>query len=222
MKTVLAIAPHPDDETLGCGGTLLRHRAEGDAVHWLTVTELRPEAGYAAERIAARRLEIEAVARHYGFASAQSLALPTTRLDTLPKGDVIARMGEAFRRIRPEIVYLPFPGDAHSDHAAVFEAAAACCKWFRYPTVKRVLAYETLSETGFNLDPGAGAFRPNVYVDVSAHLEGKLAAMELYAGESGDFPFPRSRRAMQAQADLRGSESGFRAAEAFLLLRESL
>ncbi len=220
MKKVLVIAPHPDDETLGCGGTLLRHQAEGCSLHWLIATEMRPELGYSAQEIALRRAEVDAVSLRFGFASTDSLGFAAARLDTEPKGEIIKRMAEVFHRLEPEVVYLPFAGDAHSDHKVVFEAGMACCKWFRFPWVKRVLAYETLSETDANLDPCVTGFRPNVFVDITGFLETKLAILPLFAGETGAFPFPRSARAIRALAEVRGSAAGSQAAEAFMLLRE--
>jgi LmbE family N-acetylglucosaminyl deacetylase len=222
MTDVLVVAPHPDDETLGCGATLLRHRAEGDAIHWVIVTEMRAELGHTPEQMARRQAEIKAVADRYQFASLCALALPTMMLDTLPMREVVSRMGEVFQRLRPSTVYLPFPGDAHTDHRVAFDAAMACCKWFRAPFVRRVLSYETLSESDANLDPESIGFRPNVFVDAAAFIEEKIAVLELYRGETGEFPFPRSARAVRALADLRGATCGFKAAEAFMLLRESI
>lgn len=219
MSTILAIAPHPDDETLGMGGTLLRHKARGDSVHWLIVTTMPPER-YDASVIERRRLELNAVASAYGFASMLELGFPTTALDQVPAGALVGALGDVVKRLAPEQVYLPFPGDAHSDHHAVFRAAAATMKWFRYPSVRRVLVAETLSETDFGLDPTQAPFRPNVYVDISAHLERKLEIMRLYAGETAPHPFPRSEAAIRAQATLRGAQAGCVAAEAFMLLKE--
>lgn len=218
MSTVLVVAPHPDDETLGAGGTLLRHRREGDAVHWAIATDMGE--GFPEARRAARDREIEAVAAHYGFAGVHRLGFPAASLDGVPRGELIGALGDVVRRVEPEVIYLPFPGDAHTDHRVVFEAGAACTKWFRYPWVRRVLAYETLSETDFGIDPTAPGFDPQVFVDIGETLEGKLAAMALFEGELGEFPFPRSAEAIRAQATLRGAAAGCVAAEAFMLLRE--
>jgi LmbE family N-acetylglucosaminyl deacetylase len=216
------VAPPPDAETLGRGATLLRHRADGDTIHWLLATEMRAELGHAPEQMARRLAEMKSVTARYQFASVSALALPTTMLDTLPRRDVVARMSEVFQRVRPSIVYLPFPGDAHTDHRVVFDAAMACCKWFRAPFVRRVLSYETLSESDANLDPESTGFRPNVFVDAAAFIDDKIAILELYRGETGEFPFPRSARAVRALAELRGATSGFKAAEAFMLLKEAI
>lgn len=220
METVLVVAPHPDDETLGCGGALLRHAEAGDALHWLIVTSMSKAAGYTAARAKARAAEISAVAKDYGFRSVRRLGLPPAGLDAVPLKDVVSKMAAAFKAVAPTVVYLPFPGDAHSDHRVAFEAGAACAKSFRAASVRRVLCYEAPSETDFGLDPTEAPFAPNVFVDISRHLDRKLAIMRRYAGELGAFPFPRSERAIRAAAAVRGGAAGLPAAEAFLLLKE--
>lgn len=189
-------------------------------MHWLIATETDPEAGFTAARQAARDREIEAVAERYAFADVHRLGVASTRLDVEPLGDLIGAVGEVFRAIQPEIVYVPFRDDAHSDHRIVFDAVQACCKSFRTPQLREVLAYETLSETGYHLAPGAAAFRPTLYVDVDSHLDEKVDIMRLYESELGSHPFPRSELAIRALAVLRGAECGCEAAEAFMVLKQ--
>lgn len=218
--TVLVIAPHPDDETLGCGGTLLRHAAAGEPIHWLIVTAMTEDAGWPREKIANRAAEIERVSAAYGFAQTHQLALPAAGLDALPLSHIIQKISGIVATVQPTAVYLPFPRDAHTDHRIVFEAGSACVKTFRYPSVTRVLAYETVSETDFGMDPSRRPFEPNHFVDTAAYLEQKLQIMKLFAGEMGDFPFPRSETIIRAQAALRGAQAGCAAAEAFVLIKE--
>ena len=135
---------------------------------------------------------------------------------------MVAGISDVFKIFEPEEVFVPHPSDVHTDHRIVFDAAASCTKWFRYPSVKRVLAYETLSETDFGLCADDQGFRPNVFIDIEPFLDGKLQAMDIYASEVGVFPFPRSHEAIRALATLRGAASGFKAAEAFQLLRERM
>ena len=220
MSVILAVAPHPDDETLGCGGTLLRHRRAGDAVHWLIATRMSAAMGADEARIARRAQEIVEVAARYGFAETHQLDFDATRLDAVPLHTLVDAVGAVVRRVAPEIVYLPYRRDAHTDHARVFDAVAACTKWFRYPSIHRVLAYETLSETEFQLDPDAGGFRATVFNDVTAYLDAKIDIMSVFASELGEHPFPRSGSSIRALAQLRGAAAGFEAAEAFMLLRE--
>jgi LmbE family N-acetylglucosaminyl deacetylase len=214
---VLVIAPHPDDESLGCGGTLLRHHDEGTEVHWLIVTAMTSD--YSAERIAAREREISEVAARYGFASVHRLDLPATLLDTLPIREVVGGIARVVSAVEPHTIYLPHRHDVHSDHTVVFDATVAATKSFRAPSVRALHVYETLSETDFALRPD-GAFRPSLYVDVTEQLEEKLDILDLYEGEILDFPFPRSRKTVTALATLRGAQAGVHAAEAFMTLKE--
>jgi len=220
VKNVIVIAPHPDDETLGCGGAILRHREQGDAVHWLIVTGMGEN--FPPQRIAARAVEIEAVTRNFGFASVHPLNLPTTALDTVPLGTMVGAIKAVFDAICADTVYLPYRGDVHTDHQIVFDAVSSCTKWFRCPSIKRILAYETLSETEFGINPDSNGFRPNVFIDISAQLDRKIDILNCYAPELGSFPFPRSIETVRAQAALRGATAGCAAAEAFMLLKEIL
>jgi LmbE family N-acetylglucosaminyl deacetylase len=215
----LVVAPHPDDETLGVGGTILRRKAEGSEVAWLIVTSISVGSGWTEERVSKRTEEIEKVKALYGFDQVYALNFPATELDQVPMGELIAGVANVIRSFEPEELFLPHPADIHTDHRIVFDAVASCTKWFRYLSVKRVLAYETLSETDFGLGTSQ-AFRPNVFVNIEPYLESKLVAMDLYATEQGEFPFPRSHEAIIALAAVRGAASGFKAAEAFELLRE--
>lgn len=217
-RQIIVIAPHPDDETLGCGGAILRHRNEGDAVHWMIVTEMGDD--FDKDRACAREREIERVTQEYGFESVHSLKFPTTRLDVVPMGGLVRSIKAVFDKVNPDTVYLPYCGDVHTDHRVVFDAAISCSKWFRYPDIKRILAYETLSETEFGINPDINGFRPNVFVDISAYIDKKIEIMSIYSTELGSFPFPRSTEAVRALAALRGATSGSVAAEAFMLLKE--
>lgn len=222
MRTLI-IAPHPDDELLGCGGTLLRRVAEGGTAGWLLMTAMTEEAGWSHARIKQRAMEIERVREGLGVDARHfyALGLATADLDQVPMGTLVARVSQVFKAFVPEEVLLPHPGDVHSDHRVTFEAASACTKWFRYSSVKRVLTYETISETDVGLDLQR-SFQPNVFVDINRYLERKIELMKWYPSEMGEFPFPRSEGAVMALARLRGAQSGFESAEAFQLLRERL
>ncbi len=218
MRTIV-IAPHPDDETLGVGGTILRRKSEGAHLAWLIVTNISIESGWSAEKVKQRADEIQRITQLYEFDEVYCLNFQTTQLDTVPMSDLVAAVSDVFKKFKPEEVFVPHPADVHTDHRVVFDAVSACTKWFRYPSVKRVLAYETLSETDFGLRTDQ-AFRPNVFVDIEHFFSKKLQAMDVYASEIDEFPFPRSHEAIRALATLRGAASGFKAAEAFELLRE--
>lgn len=215
---ILVLAPHPDDETLGAGGTLLRAASAGRPIHWLIATKMRAEEGWPADKMARREAEIKAVADAYGFAGVYILPFPPARLDTLSTGDLVAAIGSVVRQVQPEIILLPHRGDAHSDHAAVHDAGAACAKWFRYPSVRWTLVYETLSETDAAVQDSEN-FHPDVFVDIADHIEEKLKITSLFGDEIQPFPFPRSLQALRALAETRGVACGAKAAECFMLLR---
>jgi LmbE family N-acetylglucosaminyl deacetylase len=220
MKTII-VAPHPDDEVLGAGGTLLRRKVEGAEVAWLIVTSITAQAGYSADKIRKRANEIQQITKLFDFDSVSELNFPTAQLDQVPMSELVAAISNVFKAFQPDEVFVPHPSDVHTDHRIVFDAVASCTKWFRHPSIKRVLAYETISETDFGLGISQ-VFQPNVMIDIEPYLADKLRAMEIYASELSEFPFPRSHKAMQALATLRGAASGFVAAEAFELLRERL
>lgn len=218
-RNVLVVAVHPDDETLGCGGALLRHVADGDRIHWLIVTDMVPEL-FAPDRIARRENEIAAVAQAYAFSSLHRLRLPTTRLDTLPDTAMVEAFGKVFSEVQPDTVYLPYANDVHSDHRKVFAAGWACTKSFRHPCVKRVLMMEVLSETEFAPPLPGHAFVPNVYCDVSQFIARKIEILQMYQGELASAPFPRSVEAVRSLAAYRGAVAGCHFAEAFMLLKD--
>ena len=220
MKRVLVVAPHPDDETLGCGMTLLRYISEGIHVFWLIMTHMDRNDGFDQTRIHARDKEIEMVASNYQFAGLYKGNFPTTRLDTVPKNELIHVISNAISDCQATTIYVPYRNDVHSDHAATFDACIAAGKSFRHPSVREIYAYETLSETEFGLRPDDPGFRPNLFIDGSDWLERKIEILHQFAGELGNFPFPRSVECVRAQAALRGSQAGVHAAEAFMILKE--
>lgn len=220
---VLAISVHPDDETLGCGGTLLRHRGDGHTIHWVIVTQAHSP-GWSQESIDRRAGEISAVANCYSMQSVSKLGLPTTQLDVMPLGKIMEGLRKTIQEVRPAVVYLPHYGDVHTDHHMVFLATFSVLKAFymRSLGVRRVLSYETLSSTEAAPPLTFRAFVPNVYTDITAHIDRKIEVMNLYATESQPDPLPRGPSAIRALGRFRGATVGVEYAEAFMLVREVL
>jgi LmbE family N-acetylglucosaminyl deacetylase len=218
---VLVIAPHPDDETLGCGGTLLKHRAEGDQVCWLIVTRGHtPE--WSTEVLLAKEAEIETVGAKYGFERTFRLNLPTTRIDTLPLRDVMSGIRGVIEEAAPDSVYCNHAWDVHSDHRVVFEATMSVLKPFYSKThgVKRLLSYETLSSTDAMSPDVTHSFVPTVYSEITAYLDHKLEIMSLYSSEVQKYPLPRAAESIRALARFRGASIGVEYAEGFVMIRE--
>jgi LmbE family N-acetylglucosaminyl deacetylase len=217
---VLAVATHPDDETLGCGGTLLKHSANDDELYWLIITGISQELGYTEEFISRRREEIDKVVQEFKMDEVFQLDFPANKLDEIPLNQIISKISEVFKRVKPELIYLPNRSDVHSDHRITFEAVASCTKSFRFPYIKRVLMYETISETEFALPGQDRPFQPNSFCDISNHLEKKLDILEIYQSEIDKHPFPRSKKNVKALANFRGATAGVEYAEAFMILKD--
>lgn len=213
---VLVVAVHPDDETLGCGGTLLKHKANGDEIHWLICTTIDKNHSY----YEAREKEIKQVQKFYNFDSIHNLRLKTMRVDEYNMSELIGKISNVINEVKPYIVYLPFKGDVHSDHRKIFEAAYSCTKSFRYPFIKKIYMMEVLSETEFSPSTKEDNFIANVFVDISSFIEKKIAIMQIFDTELAPHPFPRSERNIRALATLRGATAGCEYAESFVLLKE--
>ena len=219
MNKVLVIAPHPDDETLGCGGSLLRHRKEGDELFWVICTTIKVKEGWPAKQVKQRNNEIITIREAYQFKEIFNLNCPTTKVDTFPISDLIGKIGDIINNVSPEIIYMPFGHDVHTDHQVIAKAVQSTIKWFCYPSIQKVLMYETLSETEFNYI-GVKVFRPNVFINISEFLNDKIETMKIYESELKEHPFPRSEKSIKALATLRGSQCGCESAEAFQLVME--
>lgn len=220
IKKVLVVAVHPDDETLGCGGTLLKHKEARDEVHWLICTSMYEKNGFNRSVIEKREKDINDVSGLYAFDSTHCLGLPAMQVDEHSMSELIAKISTVIKMIQPEIIYLPFKGDVHSDHRKIFEAAYACTKSFRYPHIQKILMMETLSETEFAPSTKEDSFIPNYFVDISNFIEKKIKILRCFESEIGNHPFPRSERNIMALATLRGATAGCESAEAFMLLKE--
>ena len=217
MNKVLVISPHPDDETLGCGGTLIRHKQEGDEIHWLIMTNVNSSEK---KFHSVKEKEIGEVSKAFNFNSTSRTKFTTSQLDSVPRKEIIQVISKVFQEIQPNFLYLPFQNDIHSDHSIVFDAAASCTKSFRYPYIRRVMIYETISETEFSIRPDKEQFKPNLWIDISDYIDKKIEIMSLYESEIGKEPFPRSEQNIRSLAKFRGSTAGVLSAEAFILLKE--
>ncbi len=219
-EKVLFISPHPDDETLGCGGTILKHKASGDRIYWLIMTNMFPYEGYEDSIILIRKEEIKEVSQRYGFEETVKLEFHTTKLDTYPMDVLVQSISEVMRRIMPNIVYLPHHSDIHTDHQITFSAVMSSLKTFRAIYVRKVLTYETLSETEFVPALSGSIFIPNYFSDISEYIDEKIEIMKIYSSELDKHPFPRNIENIKALALLRGATSGVQYAESFMVLKE--
>jgi len=221
---VLVIAAHPDDEVLGCGATAARLVQEHHQVHFAILGEgitsrhaSRSDAD--ASQLVSLHKQAEAAAAALGVTSLALHSLPDNRLDTVPLLEVVKVVEELVDRIKPEVIYTHHPGDLNVDHGVIHRAVLTATRPVPGQSVREIYAFEVPSSTEWAFGSWQATFRPNIFVDVAATLEMKIAAMACYQTESREFPHPRSPEALRAVATRWGSVAGCHAAEAFELVR---
>lgn len=218
---VLVIAPHSDDEILGAGGTMAKHVAAGDEVTVCIVSN-HDEPLYTKSDLAAIKQETADAHRLLGVHETIFLDFVAVLLREEAAYKVNGAINAIVEKVRPSVVYVPHFGDMHTDHRITAQASLVAVRPIGKPYIRRVYAYETLSETEWNAPHAANAFLPCVYSDISDYLDKKLEAMSLFRSQLHTAPHPRSLPAMRALAQLRGSTIGVNAAEAFYTVREIL
>jgi N-acetylglucosamine malate deacetylase 1 len=218
---VLAIAAHPDDETIGAGGSLARHVTAGDDVFWCVVTQ-----GYSPpwseETLQIARQQINEVQQVFGFRQVFRLGFPTVKLNTVPYIDLTSALQGVVDQVKPEVVYTTPRSDINQDHRIVYDCTLVATRPLPGSSVRRVLSYEISPTTRFGAPSGSSGFMPTVFIDIASHLDRKLAAMMCYRTELREFPHPRSVEGLRLLAQERGLSVGLAAAECFELVRELL
>jgi LmbE family N-acetylglucosaminyl deacetylase len=221
---VLVLAAHPDDEVLGCGGTMARLVNDGAQVHVHILGEgvtSRFESRGAADESLLRALheESQRAGQLLGVDVVELHDLPDNRFDAEALLDIIKVVEQLVHRIDPEVIYTHHGGDLNIDHRIVHQAVLVATRPVTAGGVRDVYACEVPSSTEWTFHQIEPCFRPNVFVDISETLEKKIEAMKAYSSEIREFPHPRSREALEAAARRWGAVAGFQAAEAFQLIR---
>ena len=209
---VLIIAPHPDDEIIGVGGTIAKRAKAGDEVYVCIVTKGKSPL-FNSDFIEQGRRECREADAKLGVKETIFLDFPAVMLETIPRYELNGKVAEVVQNIKPEEVYIPHRGDMQIDHQMVVDAAMVAVRPRGDDYPKRVYAYETLSETGWNIPNVTNEFIPTVY-DV------KMEAMSVFKSQLAPFPAARSVGAIEALAKFRGATVSVEAAEAFSLVRE--
>lgn len=220
------VAAHPDDEVLGCGGTIARHADAGDHVEVLIVAEgatSRLPTGDRAlslHHLSELARAARSVASILGAKGVELLDFPDNRLDSLDRLDVIKQIEARIQHHRPQIVYVHHAGDVNVDHRRLHEAVVTACRPVPGHPVRRLLSFEVASSTEWQPPGSAPGFQPNWFVDITQQWERKQNALAAYASEMRPWPHARSIEALEHLARWRGSQVGMEAAEAFCLLRQ--
>jgi LmbE family N-acetylglucosaminyl deacetylase len=215
---ILIIAPHPDDEVLGCGGLINKYAVEGKEVFVLVVTRGTPKL-YSDERIVNVRKEALEAHKLLGVKETVFLDFHAPELDITSQAEVAGSISGIIRKYEIDTLFIPHRGDIHSDHRVVYNAALVAGRPVAGSTVKNIYAYETLSETEWAAPFGDDAFIPTHFVDVTESFENKLKAMTCFKSQLKPFPNSRSLEAIEALAKFRGATVGFHRAEAFMTIR---
>lgn len=223
--STLVIAAHPDDEVLGCGGTIARLAQEGEDVFIAILGEgitSRYDQRNQADKNAVESLKncSQQVADLLGAKKLFMFDLPDNRFDTIPLLGVIKIIEGLIEKVKPETVYTHHGGDLNIDHSIVHRATLTASRPVPGNIVKKIYAYEVPSSTEWAFNQFSKSFHPNVFIGIEATLEKKIKAMELYESEVRSFPHPRSSEALRLFAKRWGSVAGLEAAEAFELIRE--
>lgn len=219
---VLTVAAHPDDETLGAGGTMAWHAARGDTVWVCILTDgVTSRHGHVGQQAECAKRACDTL----GVDRLVMVGLPDQRLNTLTLLDVITPIEDCIDELQPDVVLTHFGGDVNEDHRLVSRATMVATRPVAGNSVKRVCTFEIPSSTDWAPPVAGSIFAPNVFVDISETLDTKLTAMKAYAdtfvSEVRPYPHPRSLEALTVYAQRHGVVSGVRAAEPFMLLRES-
>ena len=218
-KCALVIAPHPDDEVLGCGGTMKRLAMTGAQVHVAIVTKAGEDA-FGPDAARTGRREAARAHAYLGVCDTHYLDFPAAALDTVPHAKMNAALGQIMRALRPDTLFVPFLGDIHLDHQLTFLSAMVAARPRGGQGPSRVYAYETLSETNWYAPGLTPAFVPNVYFDITETIDAKVEAFAMFQSQVRESPDERSIDTIRALALLRGSTVHRQAAEAFMLIRE--
>ena len=216
---ILVFAPHPDDEILGVGGTIAKKVRQGHQVYVCVVTK-GYEPLFSAESVEKVRTECVAADSFLGVAETIFLDFPTVRLEEVERYKLNNSITELIQNITPQEVYIPHRGDMQLDHKIIVDASMVALRPKYNHTVSSIYAYETLSETGWDIPNVSNEFIPTVYEDIGDTIEMKLKAMKFYKSQLAPFPAARSIEAIEALARYRGAMVNKAAAEAFSLIRE--
>ena len=215
---ILIIAPHPDDEVLGCAGIMRKYSSEGHEVFVLIVTRGTSKK-YSDVRITKGRKQ--ALQAHFSLGVKETFFFdfPAPELDMVSLASISDSIFELIKKLKIDTLFIPHRGDIHRDHYIVFNAALVAARPVGDYTVKSIYAYETLSETEWAAPYSHDAFIPDHFVNIEQYFQSKLEAMSCYSGQLRTFPNPRSLESIEALAKFRGSTVGFERAEAFMTIR---
>lgn len=217
-NNILIVAAHPDDEVLGVGGTLIKHIKNGDQASVLVLSDGETSKDTKID-IQKRQNQAKKVSKLFGLSELIMKKLPDQKFDTIPLLDINKQIEEVVKKIKPDIVYTHCPTDLNLDHQITCQSVMTACRPQPGFSVKKILAFETLSSTEWQIKDKANIFCPTEYVDITNFIDKKIEILKEYPDELRDFPHPRSIKGVEILAKYRGMEVGYNYAEAFQIIR---
>lgn len=219
MANILVVAAHPDDEVLGCGGTLALHHQSGDDVTVIFMADGETSRQHNSENQTLREVAAHQAAKHLGVKSIHFLGLPDNAMDSLPLLEITQKLEKLIKQVQPDTVYTHFGGDLNIDHRLTYQAVLTACRPQPGSSIKRIYCFEVASSTEWS--PHAEAnFQPQRFVDISKVANQKSKALDCYKTELRAWPHARSKEAIHYKEKVRGSQVGINTAEAFVVERE--
>ena len=220
---ILIVVAHPDDEVLGCGGTIAKYSRDSD-IYVLVLGEgvssrYRKREEAKKEELLRLREQSQRAGKLLGVKKNFFFNLPDNRFDTVPFLDIIKKIEELIRKINPNIIYTHYAEDLNIDHRITFQAVLTAVRPVKKFSAKEIYSFETPSSTEWSHKKIKKQFAPNAYEDISPTLKKKIKALQIYKEELRKYPHPRSLRGIKVLAQKRGMEVGLKYAEAFELVR---
>ena len=216
-KKILIIAAHPDDEILGCGGTILKLKKNNliKVIFMTNGTDARGKNKKASQKRIQGCLNLF---KKLKLNKPLILNFPDNKMDSVPLLKIVKKIEEILSKFNPEVVFTHFDGCLNIDHQITFKATVTACRPLKKTSVKKILSFEVPSSTEWALTKDK-KFQPNYYIDISKYIKEKILLMKYYKDEIRPFPHSRSLKSIKTLSEYRGASAGVKNAEAFYLYR---
>ncbi len=218
-KKVIIIAAHPDDEALGCAGTIAKHVAQSDIVHTVFMTNGIGARPNQSEEKIKKRLKVSKLVQSFlGISSSHYLNFPDNSMDSVPFLDIVKKLEEIIFKLKPSVIYTHCHCDLNIDHQITHTAVMTACRPIPKSSIREIYGFEVLSSTEWSTTQKF-TFAPTFFVDILKYHAIKIKALQMYKDEMRTEPHSRSIKHSKILAQHRGYTVGCEMAEAFEVYR---